>query len=127
MDVFLTEEGHLTSEEICGRVRRKHPEIGAATVYRTLKLFCDAGVANAIRFGEGGTLYEHRQAPHDHLICLSCGEIVEFECPMIEDQDLKIAAQHGYQLVNHRHLLFGYCPSCQERGAPVDPSGAAES
>ncbi len=120
MDVFLAEEGHLTSEEVYERVRQANPEIGAATVYRTLKLLCEAGIANAIHFRDGVTLYERQQAHHDHLICLSCGEIIEFECALIEKQQLEIAEKYGYRLTQHRHHLFGYCAACRKKGLDKD-------
>ncbi len=117
MDAFLATKGHLTSEELYERVREEHPEIGAATVYRTLKLFCDAGVANATDFREGVTLYEQQASHHDHLICEGCGQIIEFESDVIEEQQLVIARKYGYRLTQHRHHLFGYCPRCQKKGA----------
>lgn len=116
-NVFLAQEGHVTSEELHERLRREHPEIGAATVYRTLKLLCDAGVANAIDFREGVTLYERRVAHHDHLICVGCDEVIEFECALIEREQLRIAARHGYRMTRHRHELFGLCSACQARDA----------
>ena len=64
----------------------------------------------------GVTLYEHRSAHHDHLICVGCGEIVEFECSLIEKAQLDIAKQYGYRLTNHRHYLYGYCTRCQKPG-----------
>ncbi len=109
---FVTAKGHLTVEDLYELVRERHPEIGAATVYRTLKLFCEAGIASPSHFQTGVTLYEHRSGHHDHLICIGCGEIVEFECAMIEQTQLDIAAAYGYRLVNHRHDLFGFCAKC---------------
>ena len=109
---FVTAEGHLTVEDLYERVRERHPEIGAATVYRTLKLFCEAGIASPSHFQPGVTVYERRSAHHDHLICIGCGEIVEFECSMIEQAQLDIAAEYGYRLVNHRHDLYGFCAKC---------------
>ncbi len=116
LDAFLNQAGHITSEELHERVREEHPEIGAATVYRTLKLFCDAGIAHAHHFRDGLTLYERERAHHDHLICLGCGEIIEFESAVIEKQQLKIAESYGYRLTKHRLHLFGYCPSCRKKG-----------
>lgn len=116
LEAFLGAGGHMTSEELYERVRAEHPEIGAATVYRTLKLFCDAGIAQPSDFRSGITLYEHRSGHHDHLICVGCGEIVEFECSMIEGAQLDIAERYGYRLTNHRHDLYGYCPRCRKRG-----------
>ena len=116
LESFLKTSGHVTIEDLHERVRDEHPEIGAATVYRTLKLFCEAGIANAHHFREGITLYEHEVAHHDHLICLGCGSIIEFSNDLIEEEQVKIAAAHGYKLTQHRHHLFGYCPKCQEAG-----------
>jgi Fur family ferric uptake transcriptional regulator len=116
LSAFLEEGGHMTSEDLYERVRVRHPEIGAATVYRTLKLLCEAGIADPSHFRAGVTLYEHRAGHHDHLICVSCGDIVEFECSMIEETQLEIAERYGYRLVNHRHDLYGHCPRCRKRG-----------
>ena len=112
--VFLAAEGHLTSEEVHEAVREGHPEIGAATVYRTLKLLCDAGIANAHHFRDGVTLYERRGRHHDHLICQSCGEIVEFRSEVIEREQDEVAKRHGYRLTKHRHILYGTCARCRE-------------
>ena len=120
MEAFLAREGHITSEELYERVREENPEIGAATVYRTLKLLCDAGIANAIHLRDDVTLYERSLAHHDHLVCLGCGEIIEFECDVIEERQLAIAKQYGYRLAHHRHHLFGYCGACQAKG--LDPA-----
>ena len=113
LEAFLAAKGHLTSEDLYERVRKKNPEIGAATVYRSLKLFCQADIATPTHFRDGVTLYEHQATHHDHLICVGCGEVVEFECEMIEGAQQDIAQTYGYRLTNHRHDLFGYCARCQ--------------
>jgi len=117
LEAFLAADGHVTSEDVYERVREEHPDIGAATVYRTLKLLVDAGLANASTFREGVTVYESETEHHDHLVCLGCGEIIEFECEEIEARQLEIARRHGYRLTRHRHHLFGYCKPCQRGGA----------
>ena len=116
LGTFLESEGHITSEDLYEQVRKSHPEIGAATVYRTLKLLVDAGLANAATFREGVTVYEPDEEHHDHLICLGCGEIVEFHDSMIERRQLEIAEEHGYRMRRHRHHLYGYCRRCQDEG-----------
>ena len=74
MEVFFNESGHLTTEEIYDRVRKEDPSLGQATVYRTMKLLCEAGLAREVRFGDGLARYEHAaDAHHDHLICENCG------------------------------------------------------
>jgi Fur family ferric uptake transcriptional regulator len=109
LEAFMGVEGHRTSEEIHELVRKDSPDIGAATVYRTLKLFCDAGIANAHHFRDGITLYEHTGVHHDHLICGDCGAIIEFESEEIEKQQDRIARSHGFRLLRHRHILYGTC------------------
>ncbi len=120
LDAFLASKGHLTSEDLHERVRSEHPEIGAATVYRALKLFSEVGIASPSHFREGVTMYEHQATHHDHLVCLGCGEIVEFECQVIEDAQTAIAVEQGYRLTHHHHDLYGYCGSCQKAGRDVE-------
>ena len=116
LDAFLAVKGHVTSEELYDAVRVQNPAVGAATVYRAIKLFCEAGLARAHHFRDGVTLYEREGHHHDHLICQGCGAIVEFEREAIEEEQLKVAAQHGYVLKQHRHILYGLCPRCQKKG-----------
>ena len=87
--------------------------IGLATVYRTLRLFVEAGIASERRFQEGVTRYEPQQPHHDHLICVRCGRIVEFENDAIERLQDEIAAHHGFTLLSHRHELYGACEACR--------------
>ena len=113
LDAFLVAKGHITSEEIYQQVRAMNPNIGHTTVYRTLKLLCEAGVAQERHFDDGVARYEVEHEHHDHLVCLGCGKIVEFECESIENSQNSIAAEHGFRLLRHRHELYGYCPACQ--------------
>jgi Fur family ferric uptake transcriptional regulator len=116
LETFLASSGHLSSEQLYERVRAVHPEVGAATVYRTLKILVEAGIAIATTFSDGVTVYERVDFHHDHLVCLGCGAIVEFKCEEIEKRQEQIAREHGYRLSRHRHQLYGYCPACQDAG-----------
>ena len=116
LEAFFAQRGHVTSEELHHAVREAYPEIGAATVYRTLKIFVSAGIANASQFREGVTVYEHRLEHHDHLVCLGCNKIVEFENALIESEQDRIASRNHFRLVRHRHDLFGFCPDCRKAG-----------
>jgi Fur family ferric uptake transcriptional regulator len=118
VETFFDSENHVSIEELLARVRARDPRVGYATVYRTLKLLSECGVANERRFGDGLTRYELADdtAHHDHLICVDCGEIVEFEEPRIEELQEAVAAQYGYVLRSHKHELYGTCPRCQARG-----------
>lgn len=114
LESFLASNEHLTCEEIHSRVVREDPSIGLATVYRTLRLFVESGIASERRFQEGVTRYEPHQAHHDHLICVRCGRIVEFESDEIEQLQEEVARSRGFQLLSHRHELYGACASCIE-------------
>jgi Fur family ferric uptake transcriptional regulator len=110
-DVFFHAEGHLSIEELLEKVRAEDSKVGYATVYRTLKLLKDSGIASERHFGDGVSRYEvhHGGDHHDHLICEECGEIVEFEDDEIERLQEVLVAKKGFVLTRHRHELFGIC------------------
>ena len=114
LDEFLRSASHLSTEELYLRLRKKHPGIGYATVYRTLKLFAECGIAEERHFGDGQTRYESMvgEQHHDHLVCTNCGAIIEFENSRIEELQQKVAQEHGFQIVSHRLELYGKCDKC---------------
>ncbi len=114
VEAFLETEGHFSSEQFYAKVRLADAAIGQATVYRTLKLLVDSGLAEAFHSGEGAALYEHRygHAHHDHLICLGCGIKVEIVDPEIERRQEQLARQQGFELTSHNMILYGHCPKC---------------
>ncbi|MFQ5509737.1 MAG: Fur family transcriptional regulator [Leptospirillia bacterium] len=120
LDAFLRMPPHLTAEELHRKVSKVDGGIGLSTIYRALKLFCDAGLAKQRHFQEGKSCFEQAvgQHHHDHLICVVCGRIVEFECQEIEDLQERTAAEHGFALRHHRLEMFGECPDCQAVGEP---------
>src|SRR6266511_3070546 len=79
LDIFLRTEAHITSEDLYRLVRPRDSSIGQTTVYRTLKLLTEAGLAREVRFGDGRTHYEHnyKHQHHDHMICSECGKIID--------------------------------------------------
>jgi Fur family ferric uptake transcriptional regulator len=114
VETFFRTDDHVSIEELLADVRAKDPRVGYATVYRTLKLLAECGVANERRFGDGLTRYELADdaAHHDHLICVQCGEITEFEEPRIEELQDGVARKHGFRLLTHKHELYGTCAKC---------------
>lgn len=114
LDIFLSTHEHLSVEELYLKVKASHPGIGQATVYRTLKLFVDAGLAREMTLPDGQTRYEHQLAGehHDHLICTHCNRIIEFEDATIEQLQQEIAQRHGFVLTGHKMQLCGICPAC---------------
>ena len=102
-------ESHPTVEELFLRVRGRDQRIGYATVYRTLKLLVESGLAAPSRLGDNQTRYEP-EIPgehHDHLVCSRCGAILEFEDARIEELQHEIAARYGFRLSDHRMVLYG--------------------
>jgi Fur family ferric uptake transcriptional regulator len=116
IDTFFGSKGHVAIGELHRTVRGKNPRIGYATVYRTLRMLTECGLAAERHFGDGQTRYEPNEADHhhDHLICKSCGLIVEFEDPEIERLQRIVAQSHGFAVNSHRHELYGFCPKCQK-------------
>jgi Fur family ferric uptake transcriptional regulator len=121
---FAQIRGHVSVEELMQRVRKIDAGVGTPTVYRTLKLLVDAGLAGARNFGEGFARYEPLgEDHHDHLICESCGRIVEFHDERIEQRQEEVAARLGYRVTHHRHELFGICQSCRQSGVSPNAAG----
>ena len=112
--VFLQNKGHISIDDLHKHIQDKDATIGIATLYRTMKLLTEAGLAEMHNFNEK-TTYEHlyQVKHHDHLICKLCGRTVEFEHPLIEKYQLEICQQHGFTLKSHRMELFGICNECQ--------------
>jgi Fur family ferric uptake transcriptional regulator len=118
VDVFLRSEGHLSIEDLLDKVRGTDPRISAATVYRTVKLLEEAGVADKRSFEGRITRYEaSSEGHHDHLICTVCGRIDEFENEDIEALQDEVAKELGYEVVSHRHEIYGICPDCRRERA----------
>jgi len=116
-EMFFATEEHLSIEDLLDRVRTEEPKIGYATVYRTLKLLKDCGLAFERHFGDGVSRYEVAWANehHDHMICVECEKIVEFEDPDIEELQHDVAARLGFTLVRHKLELYGMCADCRAK------------
>ena len=122
---FLRAKDHVSIDELLARVRKKSKKIGYATVYRTLKLLVDAGLAHQRQFGDGQARYEVAGDHHDHLICTQCGLILEFEDHEIERLQDKIAEKlGGFNVSRHRHELYGLCPKAQGKADGFCPNEA---
>lgn len=114
LDVFLRTEDHLSSEDLYRLVRKEDSNIGQTTVYRTLKLLTDAGLAREVRFGDGRTHYEHnyKHGHHDHMICTECGKIIEFFSAELEAIQDQMAAKFDFVPTQHSLRIFGLCAKC---------------
>ena len=109
---FFERKGHLSAEQIYREVAKTVPSIGFSTVYRTMKLLCEAGVVQERHFGDGEALYENVSDHHDHCICTECGKIIEFENGQIEALQESVARDFGFVLESHKMELYGRCVDC---------------
>ena len=117
---------HFTADDLIADVRQADSSVGSATVYRTLRMLVESGLLQEHRFADNeGTRFELLVSDkhHDHIICLNCGKIREFEEPLIEQLQERVAEQLGFKLESQTHQLYGLCGDCS--GAP--PSKARGS
>ena len=106
--VLSSAEDHPDVEELYRRASAIDPHISIATVYRTVRLFEEAGVVEKHDFGDGRSRYEEAtEEHHDHLIDIQSGRVIEFRSQEIEALQKEVAEQHGFRLVGHRLELFG--------------------
>jgi Fur family ferric uptake transcriptional regulator len=117
LDVFLRSEGHMSGEDLYRLVHEQDPTVGQTTVYRTLRLLTDAGLAREVRFGDGRAHYEHnyKHQHHDHMICSECGKIIEFYSPELEALQDQMAAKHKFVLTSHLLRMIGICAECRRQ------------
>ncbi len=107
---------HLTVEEIYAHVKADCPDIGIATVYRTIQLLSDIGYMTGDYLGDHTVRYEinHEEESHNHhhLVCLSCGAIIETKNDLMNAIETLIQDQYGFDIVDHRIQFLGYCKKC---------------
>ena len=115
LDVFLRTEEHLSNEDLYRLVQKEDPGVGQTTVYHTLKLLTEAGLAREVRFGDGRTHYEHnyKHQHHDHMICSECGKIIEFFSAELEALQDSMAAKHNFEITQHLLRIIGVCADCR--------------
>lgn len=104
------EHQHISAEDVYKILLEQGDEVGLATVYRVLNQFDDAGIVMRHHFEGGRSVFElSAKSHHDHLVCLTCGRVIEFEDDTIEQRQLDIAKTHGLKLTNHSLYLYGEC------------------
>ena len=116
LDEFLKAKRHVSVDELLRIVRRRRSDIGRTTVYRTLKLLREAGLAAELQIGVE-TRYEpdYKRAHHDHFMCKYCGEIFEFTSDEVERIQDEFAAEIGFAIEGHRHHIYGRCRKCSQK------------
>ena len=117
LEVFLKTEGHLSAEDLYGLVKVEDPTVGFTTVYRTLKLLAECGLAREEGLGDNRMRYEHNynHQHHDHLICTECGDLIEFYSEVIEKKQDEIAETYNFLPTHHSLRIWGLCSTCQKK------------
>ncbi len=116
LECLSTGRAHVTAQEVYEEVNQKHPEIGFATVYRFLRKMTEQSFVTEVRMGGLPARYELTpKRHHDHLTCVDCGLIVEFENTQIETLQDSIARANGFNLTGHVLELYGVCQTCRDR------------
>ena len=112
LEIFeQSSERHLTAEDIYNKIREIGDEVGLATVYRVLTQFESAGILVKLNFEDNRSVYELSSNPefddhHDHMVCIDSGAVIEFKNELIENEQKKIALEHGYEIVDHKLVLY---------------------
>ena len=117
-DYVVKTNAHFTVDDIYASMLRIDPEIGIATIYRTVRLLVDCGVLLEHTFGEKKGFFEvidTNSKHHDHLICNVCGKILEFQCDLTKSDKQRIAEQYHFQIKSHKLEIFGTCSQCQKQ------------
>jgi Fe2+ or Zn2+ uptake regulation protein len=104
---------HPTADEIFTQVREVLPDISLATVYKALEAFVEAGIAQKLALGGGPARYDGRVEDHDHVRCLKCGMVRDVVGSHDNDMIRCLSSDHGFEIIDYRLELIGYCPNCQ--------------
>jgi Fur family transcriptional regulator, ferric uptake regulator len=115
LDIFLSNMKHVSADELHAIIRKSDPRIGFSTVYRTLRILTECGLAREVNFGDGRARFERSfdKGQHGHLICTSCGKTEEFAIGAMEKSLKQISANVGFKVQGHRLEVYGLCKRCQ--------------
>ena len=115
LEIIRRGEGHLDADEIYRRAREKQPRLSLSTVYRTLRMFKKLGLVEELHFDEAHHHYEAKpSAEHHHLVCRSCGKVVEFECPLSQKMKEDVVREKDFEITDIEVRMTGYCSKCRQ-------------
>ncbi len=117
LDEIMNYDGHFDADQLYAMLRSKGVKASRATVYNTLDLLVQCGLISKYRFGDNISRYEKAfgRPRHDHLICLSCGDIIEFVSPELDNIQTKVCKEHHFKFANSSLQIFGTCSKCQKK------------
>lgn len=110
------QEKHLSAEDVYTLVKKRMPDVGLATVYRSLELFLENNIIHSVDFGDGRKRYEYGaqegEHHHHHAICIKCNKVIEINDDLLEELENQVHKEHGFKVANHDLKIFGYCKEC---------------
>ena len=108
---------HFNAEELFAEVKKINPDLGLATIYRNLELFCELGITNQMDFDNSYRYYEldSEGEHHHHLICVHCNKIIEFNDQVLEEFEEELEEEYDFNIINHRIKFYGVCEKCREK------------
>lgn len=117
LDILIERIGeHLSAEDIYSFVKERFPEIGLATVYRTMQLFEEINIVNRLNFDDGCSRFElyidNESHHHHHLICEKCNKVFEVENDLLEEIEKEIEGKYNFHVKNHKVTFYGHCEAC---------------
>ena len=123
LEAFLQTERHVTTDEMVQLLDGDGVRLDPEFVRETLKLMCRFGFAHKSRFDNGAVRYEHRHLGqhHDHMICTKCRKILEFQESQLEELQIRIAAHHGFHMLQHKMEIYGICSDCLKERIRIMP------
>ncbi|MFB9275940.1 Fur family transcriptional regulator [Cohnella cellulosilytica] len=125
------EKDHLSAEDVFMLVRQKFPEIGLATVYRTLELLAELHIVQKMNFGDGVARFDLRQEGHDHmhhhLVCRVCGALEEIQDDWLVELEQRVANEYGFKVTDHRLDFMGVYQTCKNGSKTCKKTGKAVS
>ena len=112
VQILLDTHDHISAEDIAARVQRDLPDVAPSTVYRTLDVLERLGQVEHVHLGHGPSMYHLSERVHVHLMCRSCGRVIELPETYLDGLAAKLAAEHGFALEPRHFALLGRCADC---------------
>ena len=116
LDIIRKGEGHPDAYDIYRQAKEKLPRISLSTVYRSVQMFKRLGLIEELRLDEGHHHYEVKtSSDHHHLVCIGCGRVIEFECPLTQKMKEDVGSEKGFEVTGVETLMTGFCSKCRTK------------
>ena len=128
LEIIRGADGHLDADELCWQARQRQPGLSLSTVYRSLRLFKEMCLVEEHQLHGDRCHYENTpETGHHHLVCLGCGRVIEFSCPLTESLKDRFTREQGFEVTEAKVCLAGYCAECRKRVAGSKAATACRS